>query len=251
MNKRSALHSCASAVVLAVSLSTIALAQTAPTRVRVTVTRVKPEMLNEWIDLQKNEVVPALKKGGVTTRTVYATGLFGNAFEYTIAQPMGKFADFDAPGGGAQARALGPQANARLNEKLRRCVETTNSFLATRQDDLSNPPATSDPAPIVGYLRIRVAPGKMQEVQALIKSDILPTYKKAKWGLTVNRRGLGANANDLSFSTPYAKYADLDTGSPILRELGPDGAAKLGAKLTPITTVIENVVRNRVADLSF
>ena len=250
MKHRSAFRSSVSAALLATSLSTIALAQTAPTRWRVTVTRVKPEMLNEWIDLQKNEVVPALKKGGVTARTVYATGLFGNAFEYTIVQPMGKFADFDTPGGGAQARALGPQANARLGEKLRRCVETTNSFMATQQDDLSNL-GVSDTPPIVGYVRIRVAPGKMQEVQSLMKTEVLPIYKKQKVGLVVARRGLGANGNDLGISTSYAKFADLDAGGPLVKELGAEGAGKLLAKFTPMTTVIENVIRTRVADLSF
>src|SRR6266852_6116874 len=124
---------------LAVSLPVLCQAQSgsgpAPVRVRTQIVRVKPDMVNEWIDLQKNEVVPALKKGGVANRTVYATGLFGNAFEYTIVQPMGKFAEFDSPG--AQAKALGPQANARLAEKLRRCVESTNSFMATQVDDLS------------------------------------------------------------------------------------------------------------------
>ena len=58
--------SSASIVVLATTLSTYCLAQT-PTSgfARVTVTHVKPDMVNEWLDLQKNEVVPALKKAGV------------------------------------------------------------------------------------------------------------------------------------------------------------------------------------------
>ena len=183
----------------------------------------------------KNEVVPALKKGGVTARTVYATGLFGNAFEYTIVQPMGKFADFDAPGGGSASQGLVPQANARLNEKSWRCVEATNNFMATQQDDLSNL-GMSDPPPIVGYVRIRAAAGKMQEVQSLMKAEVLPVYKKQKVGLVVARRGLGANGNDLGISTSYAKFADLDTGGPLVKELGAEGAGKLLAKFTPMVT---------------
>ena len=249
MKHGSLFRSCASAMVLAVSLSTAAMAQTAPTRWRVTVTRVKPEMQNEWIDLQKNEVVPALKKGGVANRTVYATGLFGNAFEYIIVQPMGKFAEFDSPG--AQAKALGPQANARLAEKLRRCVEATNSFMATRVDDLSNLTSDAANAPVVGYLRLRVAPGKMQEVRNMIKAEVTPIFKKQQVGLTVAQRGMGANANDLTFSTAYAKFADLDSGGPIMKELGAEGNAKLVAKFNGLVTVIENNVRNRIADLSF
>ena len=249
MQKRTLFRSHAGALALALTLSSFAAAQTAPVRWRVTVTRVKPEMQNEWIDLQKNEVVPALKKGGVANRTVYATGLFGNAFEYTIVQPMSKFADFDSPG--AQAKALGPQANARLAEKLRRCVESTNSFMASRLDDLSNLTADTTAPPVVGYLRIRVAPGKMQEVLALVKSEVLPIYKKQKVGMIAARRGLGGNANDISFSTSYAKFADLDGGGPLVMELGAEGAAKVTGKFTGLVAVIENTVRTRVADLSF
>src|SRR6516225_51436 len=69
----------------------------APTISRVTVTEVKPDMLDEWLDLQKNELIPALKKGGVKTRTVYSSGLFGTAGEYVSIVPVEKFASFDEP----------------------------------------------------------------------------------------------------------------------------------------------------------
>ena len=42
----------------------------------VTIIHVKPEMLTELLDLQKNGVAPALKKAGVKARTVYASGIF-------------------------------------------------------------------------------------------------------------------------------------------------------------------------------
>ena len=87
---------------LAAVLSTVCAAQpgrrleSPPSRSLVTIIRVKPEMINEWLDLQKNSVVPELKKAAVKTRTVYSSGIFGNAFEYIIIQPMMKFAEFDA-----------------------------------------------------------------------------------------------------------------------------------------------------------
>ena len=39
-----------------------------PARTQVTTTQVKPEMLTAWQELQRNEVVPALKKAGVPWR---------------------------------------------------------------------------------------------------------------------------------------------------------------------------------------
>ena len=60
--KRDPLPFCAAAVALAVNLSTICFAQSASTTFWTTVTYVRADMLTEWLDLQKNEVVPALKR---------------------------------------------------------------------------------------------------------------------------------------------------------------------------------------------
>jgi ABC-type sugar transport system substrate-binding protein len=74
MKIRKSLMVGAFAILLASTCSNRAMAQSAaPMTARVTVTQVKPDMLNEWLDLEKNEVVPALKKGGQKTGTVYAT----------------------------------------------------------------------------------------------------------------------------------------------------------------------------------
>ena len=232
-------------IALAASLPTLCLAQA--TMSRVTITHVKPDMLSEWVDLQKNEVVPALKKAGIKTRTVYSTGLFGNSYEYVQIQPLEKFADFDA--GNPLTKVLGQPAASRLGEKLRKCTLSQNSFQSTRLADLSNPSDT--PPQIIVSTRVRIAPGRMQDFQNVIKSDVLPVYKKLKVTYTVNRRGLGTNSNDVTLSTGYSKYADLDGGSPLVRALGQDGAAKVLGKLTGIATLIEQVVRSRVADLSF
>jgi len=91
----------------------------------------------------------------------------------------------------------------------------------------------------------------MQDFQALVKSDILPVYKKAKVRLTVTQRGPGANVNDVTMATGYAKYADLDGGPFLAKQLGTEGAAKVNAKFNGIRTLVEVVVRSRVADLSF
>ena len=238
---------CAGAIVLASSLCTPALAQ-APTQFRYTHTQVKPEMLNEWFDLQKNEVVPALKKAGVTTRAVLVANLFGNSFEYVTVTPFAKYADFD--GEGPLVRALGQAAAARLNEKLRRCVASQVSYAGTRLTDISNV-IDGPPSAVIVTVRYRIASGKMADFRDLVKSDVLPVYKKANVRLTVTQRGPGANVNDVTMSTGYAKYADLDGGPVLTKQLGADGAAKVNAKFAPFRTLVEVVVRRRVEDLSF
>ena len=248
MQHRRSLSFCISGVVLAASLSTLALAQPAPTLYRYTHTHVKPDMLNEWLDLQKNEVVPALKKAGQTTRSVYVSGLFGNSYEYVTITPFAKYADFDA--GNPMVKALGQPAASRLAEKLRKCTVSQNSYAGARLVDISNVP-DGPPPPIIVSARYRISAGKMQDFQALVKSDVLPVYKKANVRLVVTQRSIGANVNDVTMATGYAKYADLDGGPFIVKQLGADGAAKVNAKFNGIRTMVEVVVRSRVADLSF
>jgi len=248
MKNRLLFPACTGVLALAVSLSTPALAQPAPTLYRYVHTHVKPDMLNEWLDLQKNEVVPALKKAGQTTQTVLASGLFGTSYEYVTITPFAKYADFDAVY--PLVKALGQAGAARLHEKLLKCIVSQNSYAGMRLTDISNVPDGPLP-PIFVSVRYRIAAGKMQDFQALVKSDILPVYKKANARLIVTQRGLGANVNDVTVATGYAKYADLDGGPFLVKQLGADGAAKVNAKFAGIRTLIEIVVRSRVADLSF
>lgn len=248
MRTRLSFPLCAVAVALAFSLSNLCLAQPGTTTSRATITHVKSEMLNEWLDLQKNEVVPALKKAGVKTRTVYVSNVFGNAGEYLAVQPFEKYAEFD--GDNPVVKALGAAGAARLGEKLRKCILNQNSFVTARLDDISNVIGGS-PLPAAGvFVRYRIAPGRMQDFQNLVKSDVLPVYKKANVGLTVAQRLAGANG-DVVMTTAISKYADMDGGNFLVKQLGQDGANKVNAKFTGIRTLIEAVVRTRVADLSF
>jgi hypothetical protein len=246
--QKSSVSLCVSVVALAFSWSTPSQAQS-PSKSRVTIIHLKPDMVNEFLDLEKNEVVPALKKGGQKSRTVYSTTLFGDGFEYVVVTPLGKFAELD--GDNPQLKALGAAANQKLGEKLRGCIDSANSFLTTNLADLSNPVQGGAPAARQTITRFRVAPGKTQDFENLVKADILPAYKKAKMGLSVNRRGLGTNGNDFVFISTFNKFAEMDAGSAAERALGQDGLAKVRAKLPGIANVLETTVQTRVADLSF
>ncbi|HTS65136.1 MAG TPA: hypothetical protein VMH28_24100 [Candidatus Acidoferrales bacterium] len=233
---------------LAMSAIAIPGAAQTPQMARVTVTHVKPDMLNEWLDLEKNEVVPALKKAGQASRTVYATSLFGNAYEYVIITPFARYAEFDA--GNPMTKALGQPAAARLGEKLRKCTLSNTSYSITRLTDLSNVLEDAMPQMIV-TARYRITPGKIEEYRNLVKSEVLPVYKKAKTGLIVNQRGPGANPNEVTMSTVLTKFADLDGGPLMVKQLGQAGADRVNAKFIGVRTLIEVVVRARVPDLSF
>jgi hypothetical protein len=219
-----------------------------PDRSVVAIISVKPEMISEWLDLQKTAVILALKRSGVKTRAVYTSAVFGSAFEYILIQPLSKFADFDAPE--AQAQAVGSLANPRMADQLRRCVSHTSTFLSTALPELSNPPPNGN-APIVQFLRLRIAPGKMEEYQRLYKSDVVPALKEANANVTVASWRLGTDGYDLTFATPLTKFADLDAPPPLLQALGPEEVARITARLNDLATVAENTILIRVADLSY
>jgi len=212
------------------------------------VTQVKPEMLNEWLDIQKNEVNPALKKAGVARRAVYRTR-FGNTYEFVGITPLDKYAQLDQPN--VIVRALGPEAAARLSEKSRKCVNGSRIFVSTQIANLRDAP--DSPAPVIVTTRRRVAPGKRQEYLAFLRNEILPLLKKAKAdgkiaGSSVSGRGFGSFGGEITSTTYYPNFAGLD-GPGLFGSQAE--ATKVLAKGQGLSTLLETVVRERIADLSY
>ena len=106
----------------------------------VTEVRVKPEKITEWLALERNEVVPALKKAGVKRYTVFQT-LVGDTNEFVIVRPLPTFAEFN--GAGPLEGALGDKAAAliaklrnvksRCTDRSRTATTTYHSIPATRR----------------------------------------------------------------------------------------------------------------------
>jgi len=238
-----------SALLLALGVSTLCHAQTATGPMsRVTINHVKPDMVNEWTQIMKADISD-LKKAGQKSRTVYQTSIFGNAYEYVFVSPIENFADFD--GKSPLAKALEPAALARHAGMLSKCIESSTSFMSTRNEDISNLILNDEIPPILVSARYRIAPGKTQEFINLMKSDILPVYKKAGVRMVVNQRGPGANPNEVTTATFYKSFADWGGQPFITKQLGAEAAAKINAKFTGVRTLIEVVVRRRVDELSF
>lgn len=220
------------------------------TRAHVQAVLLKPDMVNEWIDLQRNEVIPAQKKAGVTSRLTLATAV-GESFEYLIITPFPSWAamDADAP----LVRALGADGAARLNAKLRKCILVQQTYMTNRQDSLSIP---AGDALVWRQVVRQFSPGKQAEYLAFYRSDILPAMQKAKAqgkivGSTVSVRGAGGMSGEFVETTHYARFADIDSGAPLTVALGAEAAAKLNTKGATLATTKQVIVRRRLADLSF
>jgi hypothetical protein len=70
-------------------------------------------------------------------------------------------------------------------------------------------------------------------------------------GYAVSTRGVGAQAGEMTTTTYYNKFADLDGGNPVALALGAAAAAPIGAKGAALATNVQVIIRRRVADLSF
>ena len=110
--------------------------QAAPTPefLSITAVSVRPEMMMEFQNFMKNTTNPALKKGGLKWREVWQnTAAAGDAFEYVIVSPVGKFAEFDGPG--ALEKGLGPQGLPAWQTKAGSLVNSVRRFIIRTRPD--------------------------------------------------------------------------------------------------------------------
>ena len=103
---------------------------------------------------------------------------------------------------------------------------------------------------VVSY--ISVAPGREQEIERVMKTEVNAALKKA--GVSyygVSRVVYGGDTSQYITLLVFENFADLGRGHPLERALGADGLEKLQGKLTGIITRLErHVVRYNDA-LSF
>src|SRR5687768_3853059 len=55
---------------------------------RIDTMQVKPEMWTEYRTLERDEVIPALRKAGVASRAAWTTAEFGSTYELVLVRPI-------------------------------------------------------------------------------------------------------------------------------------------------------------------
>jgi hypothetical protein len=218
-------------------------------RSTVNVVRVKPDMVDAWIDFQAKRTIPALQKAGVTQRDVYQSAV-GPTFEFRLVTPVGKFADRDNPG--PIERALGAAGAREYNDAYRKLIASAQTFVIQ-----AIPDASFDPNPDAAYKVLvlslnHVAPGRNGDYLNLVRNDLLPVQKKGQVKrFTVSQVIFGGDPNEYRTATFMEKFADLDAGPAVVRVLGQDGAAKLLQKTAGIVMSVQRGVYVRNDALSF
>jgi hypothetical protein len=221
-----------------------------PTRLLVTRYTLKPDHVTQWLELQKREVLPALKKAGVQHQAMYETVL-GDAPEYTSVRSLSGFEEFDGPD--PLSRALGEAGAARLRERLAACTQALHRSIENRRDDFFIDPGN---APVQYASKYRALPGKSQAYMEFFRTEMMPVMIKAKAngtfaGLDVTVSAHGGEWGLITLDMYYTTFAPLDGEPPVAKTLGPEGTRALLAKGTGLITPLEWIVRQRVAELSY
>jgi hypothetical protein len=217
--------------------------------IQVSVVKVKPDLLNEWLEFQKNETIPMLKKAGATRRDAWQTWIFGESGMYAFVVPIENFNQYD--GDNPPLRALGADGARAYAEKNRRFIASSHTYADQTRPDLGYEVKMSGPPRLALLSNVQIALGKGSDYEALIKSDGLPVMRKARLGYAVSQTVLGGDNNEFTTLIFYDTFADIGKGHPFDRIVGADGSRQLTAKAIGIVTHVERSIVRYVPELSF
>lgn len=214
----------------------------------VTVTEVKPDKVAEFERLQKEELIPALKKAGVTARYAFTRAQFGRANSYTFSTPLKDLAHFDDPS--PLGKAIGQEAADALLAKLAACQVSTRTSLYRLMPAISIP--ASDERKICVMTVTHLTPGRKSEWTKYWREGMLPAVKQAGLsGYAHYDLTFGGDPNEVVSLTWVKNFAELDKGPALSRAIGDKAMSEINAKLPPgvVASVERSVMRTR-ANLS-
>ncbi len=234
-----------SASLLCVVAPCVAHAQQAPWY-QVNYVQVRPELLTEYLEIQKNEVTPALQKAGVPWRSAWRTGEFGHTYERVFVTPIAHFAEFDL--GGPLGRALDPRKLERLQDRLRRCTAGRQSYAVRYRPDLSVESESAVERSIAVVTTFQVAPGRAAEWERFLTGN-LANFREADVIFGIYQRMFGPGPSVWQIVENLTSYGELERPRILARMLAEaDAEASLFAGLV---LSIERTVLVYDPDLSY
>ncbi len=215
--------------------------------IQLDIVSVVPDKLDDYRELQFDDVNPALQKAGVPWRNVFRTAEFGNSYEIHLVRPIRSFAaEYDT--GGPLARALEPDKRQRLADRLRRMTVSRERWAIRSRPDLS---VEGDVAgrPLVRVTTIQVAPGRAQDWEQFILSS-LPTFTDADLAFTVYERVLGPGPSSWLVVENLSSFGQLEQPPLLVRAFGKK-SGEAAAGLAGVVTSIERTVLRGDPELSY
>jgi hypothetical protein len=212
---------------------------------RIDTVQVKPEMWTEYRTLERDEVIPALRKAGVASRAAWTTAEFGSTYEIVLVRPISDFREYDS--GDSFSRALGPREAERLRDRLRRCLSSRDSAAVLVRSDLS---VEETGRPFAVVTTVSVAPGRGPEYEEFLRAN-LPEVKKAGVVYGVYQRIYGQQTAWLLVQNLESLRELSQAPSGFFRAFGQDDAERRLGKLAGVVTAVERKVFRYDPELSF
>lgn len=220
-------------------------ADPAQTWLRVDTVQVRPERWEEFRAIERDEVIPALRKAGVSSRAAWRTAEFGSTYEVVLVRPVRDFGEYDT--GDSFSRALGPGDAERLRERLRRCVLSRESAALLQRSDLS---VGETGRPFVVVTTLSVAPGRGADYEAFLR-ETLPELRKAGVVFGVYQRVYGQPAAWVLVQNIDSLRELSRSPGGLVRAFGQESADRLVGRLSGVLTSIERKVFRFDPELSF
>ncbi|MFY9727876.1 MAG: hypothetical protein WAJ87_20440 [Bryobacteraceae bacterium] len=237
---------------LLLCLTGIAVAQNTPqnTWIRVTTVKVKPEMVQEWREIEKNEIMPAYKKANVPAYAVWQTSLFGDAYEYNVVVPVRKFEQFD--GDSPFVKTMKPEDRVRLGYRLTKCIVSSHSSALLMQADTSVIKDGAAMPDLIMVSQIQLQPKNVNAYLSYLKEEIKPVMQKAgvDWWL-VYRDIFGAERTQITTVRSMKNWAEIDAGPVTRRLLSPPEYTRVTDKGNALVESTTISMGHLVKDLSY
>jgi len=237
---------------LLLCLAGIAVAQNTPqnTWIRVSTVKVKPDMVQEWRALQKNEIMPAYKKANIPAYNVWQTAIFGDGYEYITVMPIAKFEQFD--GDSPLVKTMKPADRVQIGNRLTKCLVSAHYSALLMQADTSIVKDGASMPDLIMVTEIQLQPKNVNAYLSYLKEEMKPVMQKAgvDWWL-VYRDIFGAEHTQITTVRSLKNWAEIDAGPIARRILSPPEYSRVTDKGNALTESSTITMAHYVKDLSY
>ena len=237
----------ASGMLLILGFTSVTGAQEAPSWMRVDILQVLPRELDDFIEMQLEEVNPALQRARVPWRSAWRTAEFGDTYERLFVTPMANLSELDS--GGPLARALDPDRLARIRDRVRRTLSSRQSYAVRYRPELSVESDDVSGLSLARVTTIEVAPGRVADWEAFLR-QYLPQFRGADVVFGVYERVFGPGPATWQIVENHSSFGDLDQPSILARTFGAQ-ADEVASRLAGVLLSIERSVLRYDPELSF
>lgn len=225
----------------------VTLAQNESSWMRVDILQVLPRELDDFIELQLEEVNPALQRAGVPWRSAWRTAEFGNTYERLFVTPMESLGELDF--GGPLARVLEPDRLARIADRVRRTLASRQGYAVRYRPELSVESDDVSGLSLAWITSVQVAPGRTADWEAFLR-EYLPQFQGADVVFGVYERVWGPGPSVWQIVENHASFAELDRPTILQRTFG-ERADEIALRLSGVLLSVERSVLRYDPELSF